>query len=313
MTMCKCLFCYKELEEGQQDFHPQCARRFFGLRQAPALDYRHSDLDSLAEQIIRSQTSLTGVQPKLSLNLDRHQDSGRLTLVGLWGEYIFKPQSDAYPQLPENEDLTMHLAEAAHISVVPHSLIRLADGELGYLTRRIDRTPDGEKVDMEDLCQVTLHPTEYKYKGSYEQVAKAIVRYSGTPRLDVVNYMQLLLFCFITGNNDMHLKNFSLYRPQSDYQLTPAYDLLNVAIANPGDEEELALTLSARKSNLHLRDFLKAAQVMGIDPAVVLRLVASFRKVLPRWEQLIDASFLTPENQSRYKELLLARMARLEG
>lgn len=309
--MSKCLYCYKELEEGQKDFHPQCAKKLFGMRQAPVLEYRHEDLDRLAEQIIRSQTSLTGVQPKLSLNLDKHRGAGRLTIVGLWGDYILKPQTAEYPQLPENEDLTMHLAEAARISVVPHSLIRLADGKLGYLTRRIDRTDRGEKIDMEDLCQITLHPTEYKYKGSYEQVAKAINQYSGTPKLDLVNYMQILLFCYLTGNNDMHLKNFSLYRPKASYQLTPAYDLLNVAIANPADKEEFALTLSGSKSNLHLSDFLQAAATMGIERNIVLRLLDSMRKALPCWEHLIESSFLTPDLQSQYKALIHSRLAHL--
>ena len=197
--MCKCLFCYNNLEEGQKDFHPQCARKIFGTNEAPLLEYRHEELDELAEQVIRSQTSLTGVQPKLSLNLNKHEGTSRLTIVGLWGDYIFKPQTAGYPELPENEDLTMHLASAAKIKVVPHSLIRLADGKLGYITKRIDRTKKGEKIDMEDMCQLTLHPTEYKYKGSYEQIAKAIMQHCDMPRLDLTNYMQVLLFCFVTG------------------------------------------------------------------------------------------------------------------
>ena len=310
--MCKCLFCYKELGEGQKDFHSTCARKIFGTKEVPLLEYRHEDLDKLAEQIIRAQTSLTGVQPKLSLNLSKHNGYSRLTIVGLWGDYIFKPQTESYPQLPENEDLTMHLAEAAKISVVPHSLIRLADGRLGYITRRIDRTKDGEKIDMEDMCQLTLHPTEYKYKGSYEQIAKAIVQYSNTPKLDVTNYMQLLLFCFVTGNNDMHLKNFSLYRPFENYQLTPAYDLLNVAIANPKDKEELALPLSGRKTKLLLDDFLSAASTMGLEENVVLRLIAGLHKALPKWQMLIHDSFLSEEMKKRYEEVIISRMLRLQ-
>ncbi|MBO4612782.1 MAG: HipA domain-containing protein [Bacteroidaceae bacterium] len=309
--MCKCLYCYKELEEGQKDFHPGCARKFFGTREVPLLEYRHEDLDRLAEQVIRAQTSLTGVQPKLSLNLSRHEGCSRLTIVGLWGDYIFKPQTENYPQLPENEDLTMHLAEAAKISVVPHSLIRLADGRLGYITKRIDRTPHGEKIDMEDMCQLTLHPTEYKYKGSHEQIAKTIVQFCNTPKLDLTNYMQLLLFCFVTGNNDMHLKNFSLYRPSVDYQLAPAYDLLNVAIANPGDKEELALPLSGRKTKLRLEDFLNAAKTIGLEENVILRLVDALQKALPKWQTLIHDSFLGEEMKSRYEELILSRLSRL--
>ena len=310
--MCKCLYCYQPLEEGQKDFHPHCARKFFGTKDVPLLEYRHEDLDSLAEQIIRAQTSLTGVQPKLSLNLSKHEGCSRLTIVGLWGAFIFKPQTNSYPQLPENEDLTMHLAEAARISVVPHSLIRLADGRLGYITRRIDRTPDGEKIDMEDMCQLTLHPTEYKYKGSHEQIAKAIAQFSSTPKLDLTNYMHLLLFCFLTGNNDMHLKNFSLYRPFGRYQLTPAYDLLNVAVANPNDKEELALPLSGRKSKLRLDDFLSGAKTMGLDEKVVLRLIASLQKALPQWQLLIQNSFLDDDMKAAYINLITSRMVRLQ-
>ena len=325
--MCKCLYCYKELGEGQKDltsgrvssrsaisseldgsrltrdFHPRCARKFFGTKDVPLLEYKHEELDQLAEQVIRAQTSLTGVQPKLSLNLSKHDGCSRLTIVGLWGDYIFKPQTDRYEQLPENEDLTMHLAEAAKISVVPHSLIRLADGELGYITKRIDRTENGEKIDMEDMCQLTLHPTEYKYKGSHEQIAKTI--------LQLTNYMQLLLFCFVTGNNDMHLKNFSLYRPTEGFQLTPAYDLLNVAIANPKDKDELALTLAGKKTKLRLTDFMNAAKTMGLEENVVQRLVAGLHKALPKWQQLIKDSFLSEDQKQAYEELIVSRLDRL--
>lgn len=311
--MCRCLFCYKELGKDEKDFHPQCAKKFFGLQEAPLLDYRHEELDKLAEQVIRSQTSLTGVQPKLSLNLNKHEGTSRLTIVGLWGDYIFKPQTEDYIQLPENEDLTMHLAEAAKISVVPHSLIRMADGELGYITKRIDRTKNGEKVDMEDMCQLTLHPTEYKYKGSHEQIAKAIMQYCDMPKLELANYMQLLLFCFVTGNNDMHLKNFSIYRPKNLYQLAPAYDLLNIAIANPIDKEELALTLSGRKSKLQLKDFLKAGEAMGLEEKVIMHLIGNMQKALPKWKMLIQSSFLTEEMKVKYEQLVTSRLERIKA
>ena len=306
--MCKCLYCYKELEEGQKDFHPGCARKFFGTSDAPLLEYRREELDALAAQVIQAQTSLTGVQPKLSLNLHKHEGSNRLTIVGLWGDFIFKPQTDAYPELPENEDLTMHMAEAARIKVVPHSLIRLADGSLGYITRRIDRTKKGEKIDMEDMCQLTLHPTEYKYKSSCEQIAKAIAAYSSTPRLDLVNFTQVLLFSFVTGNNDMHLKNFSLYRPKALYQLSPAYDLLNVAIANPKDKEEMALPINGKKAQIKLADFLKASDTMGIEQRVTLGLINGLRNAMPAWIDLINNSFLSDEMKQNYLDLISRRM-----
>lgn len=306
--MCKCLYCYKELEEGQKDFHPGCARKFFGTSDAPLLEYRREELDALAAQVIQAQTSLTGVQPKLSLNLHKHEGSNRLTIVGLWGDFIFKPQTDAYPELPENEDLTMHMAEAARIKVVPHSLIRLADGSLGYITRRIDRTKKGEKIDMEDMCQLTLHPTEYKYKSSCEQIAKAIAAYSSTPRLDLVNFMQVLLFSFVTGNNDMHLKNFSLYRPKALYQLSPAYDLLNVAIVNPKDKEEMALSINGKKARIQLADFLKSSDTMGIEQRVTLGLIDGLRKAMPAWIDLINDSFLSDDMKQNYLDLISRRM-----
>ena len=272
------------------------------------LEYRREELDALAAQVIQAQTSLTGVQPKLSLNLHKHEGSNRLTIVGLWGDFIFKPQTDAYPELPENEDLTMHLAEAARIKVVPHSLIHLADGSLGYITRRIDRTKKGEKIDMEDMCQLTLHPTEYKYKSSCEQIAKAIAAYSSTPRLDLVNFMQVLLFSFVTGNNDMHLKNFSLYRPKALYQLSPAYDLLNVAIANPKDKEEMALPINGKKAQIKLADFLKASDTMGIKQRVTLGLINGLRNAMPAWIDLINNSFLSDEMKQNYLDLISRRM-----
>lgn len=311
--MNRCLYCYKELGEGHKDFHPNCARKFFGTADAPLLEYRREDLDALAAQIIQAQTSLTGVQPKLSLNLYKHEGSNRLTIVGLWGDFIFKPQTDTYPELPENEDLTMHMAEVARIKVVPHSLIRLADSTLGYITHRIDRTKKGEKIDMEDLCQLTLHPTEYKYKSSCEQIAKTIVAYSSMPKLDLVNFMQVLLFSFITGNNDMHLKNFSLYRPKKLYQLTPAYDLLNVAIVNPKDKEELALTLNGKKSRLKLSDFLKASATMGIEENVTMHLIASMKNALPAWTELINNSFLSKDMKEAYLELIDKRIKALSN
>lgn len=310
--MCKCLYCYQRLEEGQRDFHPNCARKFFGTKDAPILEYKHDDLNQLAEQVIRAQTSLTGVQPKLSLNLNKHDGCNRLTIVGLWGDYIFKPQTKAYPQLPENEDLTMHLAEAAKIKVVPHSLIQLSDGKLGYITKRIDRTKNGEKIDMEDMCQLTLHPTEYKYKSSYEQIARTITKYSSTPKLDLTNYMQLLLYCFVTGNNDMHLKNFSLYRPEKDYLLAPAYDLLNTTIVNPKDKEELALPLSGRKTKLRVADFLNTARTIGLEESVVLRLIKGLQKALPKWQVLIQSSFLDENMKKAYQELIMSRLSRLQ-
>lgn len=307
--MSRCLYCYQELTQGEHDFHASCAKKNFGIPKAPLMEYTHADMDQLAEKIIRSQTTLTGVQPKLSLNLQQHEGGKRLTIVGLWGAYIFKPQTQEYPQLPEIEDLTMHLAEIAGIKTAQHCLIHLADHTLGYLTKRMDRDGNGNKLAMEDFCQLTERQTEYKYRSSYEQIAKAITKYSSTPQLDLVNYYELLMFCWLTGNNDMHLKNFSLLsHGHGRYELSPAYDLLNVAIVNPRDTEELALTLNGKKSRINLNDFMVAAAKANIQEKVIDGLAAHFKKCLPAWEAMIKMSFLQTELKQAYIELLRKRL-----
>ena len=310
--MSKCLYCYKELGEGEVDFHKACSKKFFGVPTAPELPYSLDELDTLAAQVIKSQTTLTGVQAKLSLHLDRHEGSKRLTIVGLWGDFIFKPQTQSYKTLPENEDLTMHLAEIAKIKVVPHTLIRLQDGTLGYLTKRIDRTSEGGKIPMEDMCQLTERQTEYKYKSSYEQIAKVIAKHSYVPLLDLTDFYEQVFFNWLVGNNDMHLKNYSLYAPKGKWVLTPAYDLLNVSMVNPKDTEELALTLNAKKKRIKKGDFVRAMETSGISPKVFDNILAKYRKLLPKFNEIIDLSFLDKEDKEIYKQSIASRFARIE-
>ena len=310
--MSKCLYCYKELGEGEVDFHKRCSKKFFGVPTAPELPYSLDELDTLAAQVIKSQTTLTGVQAKLSLHLDRHEGSKRLTIVGLWGDFIFKPQTPSYKTLPENEDLTMHLAEIAKIKVVPHTLIRLQDGTLGYLTKRIDRTSEGDKIPMEDMCQLTERQTEYKYKSSYEQIAKVIAKHSFVPLLDLTDFYEQVFFNWLVGNNDMHLKNYSLYAPKGKWVLTPAYDLLNVSMVNPKDTEELALTLNAKKKRIKKSDFVRAMETSGISPKVFDNILAKYRKLLPKFNEIIDLSFLDKEDKEIYRQSITSRLARIE-
>lgn len=309
--MCNCLYCYRPLLNGEKDMHPACVKKFFGITTLPVLNYTTEQLDQLALQIIQDQTSLTGVQPKLSLHLNEHEGSKRLTIVGLWGDYICKPQTSQYEMMPEVEDLTMHLAGVARIDVVPHTLIRMADNTLCYLTRRIDRTLTGQKIAMEDMCQLTERQTEYKYKSSYERIGKAILKYSSLPKMDVTNYFELVFFSWLTGNNDMHLKNFSLFETTSGIRLTPAYDLLNAVIINPKDDEELALTLNGRKKKLQKEDFIKLAATLGIEVVIVERLIKKYSKLLPKFEAVIQHSFLNIELKEQYAGLIRERLGRL--
>ena len=290
--MSRCLYCYKELGEGMKDFHPACAKKFFGTRTAPELPYVRTQLGDLA-------------------NRGGRNEPDRFTIVGLWGRFILKPQTHSYRALPELEDVTMHLAEAVKINVVPHSLIRFSDGELCYITRRIDRQPDGRKIAMEDMCQLSERLTEYKYKGSYEQIAKLIRRYSSAPQLDVINFWEVVVFCWITGNADMHLKNFSLYNQMGGYTLTPAYDMLSTNLVMPEDTEELALTLNGKKSRLRKADFYKAITASGVDEKVIENLSRRFSRALPKWFELIDNSFLPDDMKKQYKQLILRRVVML--
>ena len=310
--MAKCLYCYQDLEEGMVDFHPQCARRFFGTTAVPAFSYKHSEIKELAKEVVRSQTAVTGVQAKLSMDIEKVQHETRFTIVGLWGRFILKPQTELYPHLPELEDLTMHLAETAHIQVVPHTLVRFADGELCYLTRRVDRTPKGEKIPMEDMCQLSEKLTEHKYRGSHEQIAKIIMHYSSAPKLDLVRFWEIVLFSWITGNSDMHLKNFSIYSPFSDnYQLAPAYDLLNTLLVMPSDKEELALTLNAKKKKIKAQDFVSAMTNSGLDGKVIQNMFQRFRSAEEKWYDWIENSFLPQEMKTGYTMMIKERMSRL--
>ena len=305
----KCLCCYKELNAGEHDYHAACAKRWFGAQGVPTLPYSHADIRDMAKQIVRAQTTVTGVQAKLSLDIQRIDQESRFTIVSMDGAYILKPQTAQYPYLPENEDLTMHLAQIAKIEVVPHILVRFEDGELCYLTKRIDRSANGQRLPMEDMCQLTERLTERKYKGSYEQIAKAIRQYSDAPGLDLTNYWTTVLFCWLVGNSDMHLKNFSLYAPNTtEHILAPAYDLVNTLLVIPEDAEELALTLNGKKRKLTRHDFETAMLSSGLNEKVVSNIFRKFLRIYPQWEATIRNSFLPADLQEAYWQLIQERI-----
>ena len=312
--MSACLYCYQPLAEPGQDFHASCSKKIFGQSTPPALPYSEHDLASLAHDVIKRQTAVPGVQAKLSLHITGTTKEGsdrRFTIVGLWGGYILKPPTATYPQLPEVEDVTMHLAQLAKLKTAPHSLVLLQSGSLAYLTKRIDRTSKG-KLAMEDFCQLTERLTEDKYRGSTEQIAQAILKYSATPGLDVVNFFELVLFSFLTGNADMHLKNFSiLEQPGLGMTLSPAYDLVNTALVNPDDTEELALTLNGRKNKIQKEDFIAAMNTSGLGEKQQSNIFHKMSNALPLWLDLIDRSFMDEAFKAQYQFILLERMSRL--
>lgn len=310
----RCLYCYQLLVENETDFHSSCSKKIFGVTIPPILPYSENNMKELAAQVIQTQTAVTGVQPKLSLHLASAKQpklAKKFTIVGMRGGYILKPASPHYPELPEVEDLTMHLAKIAKIKVVPHSLIRLTSGNLAYITKRIDRK-EKEKLHMEDMCQLTERLTEDKYRGSHEQVAKAILKYAANPGLDLVNFFELVLFSFLTGNADMHLKNFSLiHQPDIGPIFSPAYDLVATALVNPNDDEDLALTLNGRKKKINRNDFISAFTTLGLDEKQQENIFKKMAKAKNSWFEFIDISFLSTDSKAAYKNLIQHRFDRL--
>ncbi|TVQ22066.1 MAG: type II toxin-antitoxin system HipA family toxin [Spirochaetaceae bacterium] len=272
----RCFCCGKVLPAGSPwgSWHRRCSSAFFGTPVPPRLEISNRTLEDLASQAVSSGRTVPGVQRKLSIHLSRDGDDYRLTLVGYPAGYILKPPSPEYPNLPEIEFVTMGLAEIVGITTVPHGLVALCDGTVAYITRRIDRrVAHPYRVPMEDLCQLSQRLTDDKYRGSYEQIARIIRRYSSRPGVDLSEYFLMILFCFVVGNSDMHLKNFSLFRPDDLWVLSPAYDLVSTAVVIPDDPDETALTLSGKKRKLSRRDFESFGVGIGLDPRAVIGLI----------------------------------------
>ncbi len=311
----RCLYCYENLGNSDpKDFHRKCSLVFFGAEDPPQLNYSIDEMTALAKNVVERSIAVPGVQPKLSLSLVHDsiaEERERLTVVGaLGGNYILKPPSETFPQMPENEHVTMRISEAFGIRTVLSSLIRLQSGELSYITRRIDRTDANEKIHMLDMFQ-TLEAFD-KYKGSMERVGKAIGSYSDNTLLDKLYFFEIAVFSFLTGNNDMHLKNFSLIKRGDIWSLSPAYDLLNVSIVNPEDDEELALTLEGKKKKIKKEHFERLGENLGLNRKQINGVFKRFfrnKKLAIGW---IRSSFLSEEYQEKYIGLLEERYSILK-
>lgn len=306
--MSNCLFCYQPVETGE--YHPSCSKKFFGTSQVPTLELDQEQLNKLAQITVNERLALTGVQPKISLSLNGEKGNKRLTLVGLWGDYILKPQSADFAFMPEVEDVTMHLAKLFKIETAQHALIRTSTGELAYITKRFDRAK-GKKIHVEDLCQLSELLTEQKYKSSYERVGKVIKQYTTNSGLDAIKYFRLVLFSFITGNNDMHLKNFSLMHTDRGVLFSPAYDLLNVNLIYPEDKEDLALTLGGRKRKIKRLDFDQFAISLGISEIVKNNIYKDFSKQMEKVHDWIENSFLTDEYKVGFMKIFEGKIEQI--
>jgi serine/threonine-protein kinase HipA len=306
-----CLICYKPLGNDEIDYHAKCVMKTFGLKQMPAIDIDEKKLTAYAKKIVGANTAITGVQPKLSLWLDESKKSIRFTIVDDKSNYIIKPQSETYQSLPENEDLCMHLAETFGIETAAHSLIRLPSGELAYITQRFDRKNES-KLSCEDLCQLSETLTEHKYRGSYEKTGKIIKQYSTQSGLDTLHYFELVVFSFITGNADMHLKNFSmLEKTEGQFSLSPAYDLVSTMLVIKNESEQMSLTLNGRKNKITKKDFVALAANLSITEKQVENSFHSFLEKLESAQWWIENSFLPEEQKTNLNKTVTDRISLL--
>lgn len=308
----RCLCCNKIIdnENYQSGWHNSCIKKFFGVSKMPIIELSSSnvELNKYGEKLIDDKHSVTGVQKKLSLHLSKEKQINRLTLIGYPIGYILKPESEEYPMIAKAEHMVMSMANECGIKTPLHALIKLEDHTFAYITKRIDRD-NKKKIHMEDFCQLSKRLTEYKYNSSYEKCAKVIEQYSTFANLDKSELFYRLLFCFVTCNSDMNLKNFSLIEKENEVFLSPAYDLLPVNILI-NDEEEVALTLNGKKKKLTQNDFIKYGINIGLEQKIIDNLIKQIinnKKVILK---CIDESLLESDDKEKYKELVIERFSR---
>ena len=319
-----CLCCGKKFtpkalpEELESGWHKECVKIFFGSQKLPVLDVSEETLKRLAEESTNKGFTVPGVQKKLSLHLTE-ENSPRLTLVNYPTGYILKPQTEEYETLPETEYLVMQMAKQVGIKTVPFALIKMnGQGDLAYITKRIDRiTVEGKKqmLAMEDFCQLEERLTEDKYKGSYERCAKVIQKYSSMAKFDLTELYLRLIFSFVVGNSDMHLKNFSLIERSegsSEYVLSAAYDLLSVNAIMPEDEEEFALTMFKKKRKIRRKDFLVFAEEIGIKQKSAEKMIAKVIKAKDNFIAMCEESYVSAAVKERLIELIEKRVEALK-
>lgn len=315
----RCLCCGKEIKssasahEKTHSWHSHCIKSFFNTSQMPELDISEEKLEALATMTINQGLTVPGVQKKLSLHLSPDIDS-RLTMVDYPAGYILKPQTEEYESLPEFENLAMRLAEAAGIKTVPNALIK-NNGQYAYITKRIDRDlsdlENPKMYAMEDFCQLAERITADKYKGSYEKCSRIIKDYSSRPGLDITEMFLRIVFSYIVGNSDLHLKNFSLIESapgNREFYLSDAYDILPVNIVLPEDTEQLALTLNGKKSNFRRKDFIAFADKCDIKEKAAEKMIYKMCSLRAKFLRLCDESYLSDEKKDAMKTLITDRI-----
>jgi len=256
-----------------------------------------------------AKLSIQGIQPKLSVILNVKREV--FEIVEKKGLFILKPPHQAYDEVPQNEDLTMRLAQIVGIEVPLHGMIYNIDGSLSYFIKRFDRLR-GRKIAVEDFSQLLEYSRETKYDSSMEKVASVIEKHCTFPIIEKLKLFRLVLFNFLVGNEDMHLKNFSIIRRDDRVELSPAYDLLNTTIFLQS-KEEIALPINGKKSNFKRCDFFEyfGQKRLGLSEKILAEESLKFQKALKVWKELLDKSFLSENNRLLYQKIILDRFSRL--
>lgn len=268
--------------------------------------------EQLREAAVRAaKMSIQGVQPKLSARLN--VKDGIFDIVDRDGEYILKPQNNFYPELPENESLTMKLAEMIDIELPLSGMIYSSDRKLTYFIKRFDRYGKSKKLSVEDFAQLAGKSRETKYDYSMEKVINLIDTFSTFPAIEKVKLFRLTIFNFLIGNEDMHLKNFSIITRDNKIELSPAYDLLNTTIVLPNEPEEIALPLAGKKRNLNSKILIHyfGKERLNVNDKIISQVLDKIKSVFDNWEELIKISFLSPPMKEKYFGLLKNRSDKL--
>ena len=312
--MKRCPITYEEISETET--YSRNGLRMLSPQLTDLNPLHLSTSEQRMEAIARAgKMSIQGVQTKLSACLNIKKQC--FEIVDQYGNYILKPQSEFYPELPENEALTMSLAATIGIEVPVHGLVYNKEGEFTYFIKRFDRTKHKKKYAVEDFAQLSNFRRDTKYNSSMEKVAELIseARYCSFPKIEAVKLFNLTVFNFLIGNEDMHLKNFSLITREHKITLSPAYDLLNTTIAQTNPKEELALPINGKKNNLKRRDFVDyfAKERLKLNEASIHSVLEKIYTTLPIWKELIKNSFLSARMQDKYRDLLEERIQRIYG
>lgn len=315
--MNRCLCCGKALTSpAENGWHPACINEFFSTSKLPAVEITEDTLSQFTIDSTNKGYTVTGVQKKLSLHLS-DEENPRLTLVNYPTGYILKPQTEEYRALPEMEYLIMQMAKASSIKTVPFALLRLSsqENQLAYITKRIDRV-NGKMLAMEDFCQLDGRLTEAKYHSSYERCGKIITEFSSSKGMDMAEFFIRVVFSFIVGNSDMHLKNFSLiesYEGSGRYSLSDAYDLLSTNVIIPEDKEQLALTINGRKQNIRRKDFFVLAENIGLNKKSAEKMIAKLLKLSDTYINMCMDSYLPEDMKDALAKLIQSRCTILKG